>query len=55
MAKKRKNLKVVSGTDLLLHRSGKMGRHIPEVKSGCGYHEEKKYVRRKKDYLKGEY
>ena len=42
MSKKGKDKVLIKGNDLLINSSGKMGRHLDIVKSGCGTHVSKK-------------
>lgn len=60
--KKMKDKIVISGKELVINSSGKQGRHLDIVKSGCGAHESKKrkmqkrkgrYAQRLKNDLKG--
>ena len=53
MAKKKKPM-VINMTDLLIHSKDKLGRHIPEVRMGCGIHKSKKKYNRKKKHKEKE-
>lgn len=44
--------KTISGVDLIINSSGKMGRHMDIVKSGCGVHKNKKAYTRKQKHKK---
>lgn len=53
MKKKLKDKKMVINTqDLLLNSANKLGRHIPEVRMGCGVTKSKKDYNRKEKHKK---
>lgn len=52
MGKKKREVKTINLTDLLINSSGKIGRHEPQVKSGCGAHKSAKDYKRKEKHHK---
>ena len=51
MGKKIKNITIkINKTDLLLNSANKLGRHTPEVRTGCGVTKSKKQYTRKKKH-----
>jgi len=45
---KKKETMIISGIELVIHCANKSNSSMGAVKSGCGYHSERKYSRREK-------
>lgn len=44
---KKEKVKVIKGSDLIKNSSNKLGKHMPEVRTGTGVHKSKKQYDRK--------
>lgn len=44
-----KTVKIISGKDLLINSGNKLGKHMPEVRTGTGQHKNKKAYDRKQN------
>lgn len=44
---KKSKAKIISSSDLIKNSSGKLGKHMPEVRTGTGIHKSKKQYDRK--------